>query len=344
MISLPFDVFMEILPLIDYHDLPVLARANRNMSILALDRLYASIPAKHFVAAGTSISANSALALRVRSLEITREEHEKVSNAVLIPLLQDVFAATTNLRNLVLHLQGTFSVVLRSARFKLQTLSCTTFTDQHLVTFLRDQADLEELTLTHSLVPMSSRDSRAWNLPNLRRFTGSMTWVDSILPCTPLLSHLVITSTRAGRQDMEVLGTVPLQHLQIPFNAVDGASPAQMKRLLPHVQSLTLELGPLWRTFLVPTSTTGATTEHWLVDVLPSLSTVRCVSVLGFNPSNGDTTTQNTVEFIRRVTARASTVCEFSVRFGRATSADQSTWVWKRVRNDWEGGVVAASI
>nr|GAT52474.1 predicted protein [Mycena chlorophos] len=330
MSALPFDLLVEIVNFVDLQSLPALALADKNMLALALDYLYTSIPPERFLAASVSILGNASLAARVRTLEVNRKEHQ-TSYARVVPVLTDVLAATNNLRHLNLSLEGTYSeVIFGRTKCQLRTLSCNAFTSKRLIQFLEQQSSLEELNLTHSLLPTN----HSWNFPRLRRFSGPMTWIDSVLPFAPTLSHLVITSTRrSDRQELEVLAQSLITHLEVPFSAVQMARAVEMGRVLPYLQSFVISMQRDWRGLLPdPPDNVEQTLKHWLLDVLPVLSSLRRVTILGYEESE---TPEGAVDFIREVTARVPPLLsEFSIR--PAIQFSQELRVWRREHDEWK--------
>ncbi|KAF7312031.1 F-box domain-containing protein [Mycena indigotica] len=332
--SLPFDVLMEILPWIEYKDLPALASSSKAMSILALDRLYASIPAQCFLGAGTSICNNPTLAQRVLSLEVNRKHNGKNSD-IVIPLLSNVLNTTVNLRHLVLHMGGSYCKVLQFSRFQLHTLSCHAFTDHHLITFLRQQTELKELVLAHSLPPIPKGRSHPWKFQQLESFDGPWTWAESILPKTPLLSRLMVTSAPSRPCNLKVLADAPIRQLRIPFPAVVPQGTAdQIRQLIPRLDSLAILLDTGFMS-LLKTNPIPAL-EQWLITTLSAVTTIRCLAIYGFRTS--DRQTSNTINFIQNVTAEAPRVLEVSIVYGPQMDVDAgATCVWKRVSgHDWD--------
>ncbi|KAJ7352318.1 hypothetical protein DFH08DRAFT_650440, partial [Mycena albidolilacea] len=194
MTSIPFDVLLEILPLIDSSDLPAMARTNRYLSDFALDRMYGSISSKNMHAACQSVGSNPNLARRVKSLEINRHNHGHGTHLqTILPVFRDVLRVTSNLRTLKLDIDGKHSWVLKAALgvFKLRSFSCSAYTDQDLLDFLHDQTELEEIVFSHSYSFPEHGAPVPWKFPGLKKVDGPMSWIDMIVPGQPV-SHVSI--------------------------------------------------------------------------------------------------------------------------------------------------------
>ncbi|KAF7329761.1 F-box domain-containing protein [Mycena kentingensis (nom. inval.)] len=294
MASLPFDVLMEILPLLHAKDLPALARANKDLSYYALNRIYASIPAKSFVPAAGSILANPALALRVKSIKITQAVHGSGLSKTLVDLVNDVLATTPNLRHLTLDAEGPYSHLLSGTACRLHTFSCCFYTSADLVDFVQRQSELEELSLTHSLVPIPHEP---FFFPKLCRLVAPMSWVDEILP-NSVVSHLEITSIRRHTSLVfQKLPAAALRYLKLPFFAVKNMHPTVLRDMMPTVESLALVNVGLG---------TWTTMEPWLVASLPVLSHICAVSIFDLpDLTRDDDLEESLLRFVRTATANA---------------------------------------
>jgi hypothetical protein len=241
MTSIPFDVLMEILPLVETSDLLAMARTNRDLSDYALDRIYGHILSKNMKAACQSVSSNPSLAQRVRSLEInySHGDHGYHLESIL-PSFRDALRVTLNLRTLKLDINGNHSWVLKPAlgAFKLRSFSCYAYTDQDLLDFLRDQTELEEIMLSHSYTFIEH--GAPIKFPGLKKFHGPMTWADLIIPHEPV-SHVEISYIGHGSPIASLgLSTAPIRHLRIPIHAVDKRQPRELKVLFPALKNLVL--------------------------------------------------------------------------------------------------------
>jgi hypothetical protein len=249
MTSIPFDVLLEILTLVNFSDLPTLALTTRNVSASVLDQLYNHIQVrgKNMEAACQSIASNPELARRVHTLEVEREAHGAHLESIL-PALHAALRTTINLRFLVLDIDGRHSWVLKSAigALKLRSFSCFTYTDQDLLDFLHDQTDLEEIVLGHSFIPYGRPIS--WRFPNLRKINATMSWVDNIVPGNPV-SHVgisYIASNTPGALTSLGLTTTPIRHLEVPLHGVHPIPFQQLNALFPALEELTLSITVNW--------------------------------------------------------------------------------------------------
>jgi hypothetical protein len=239
MTSIPFDVLMEILPLVETSDLLAMARTNRDLSDYALDRIYGHISSKNMKAACQSVSSNPRLAQRVRSLEINHSDHGAHLESIL-PSFRDALRVTLNLRTLKLDIDGSRSWVLKPAlgAFKLRSFSCSTYTDQDLLDFLRDQTELEEIMLSHSYTFIEQ--GAPIKFLALKKFHGPMSWADLIIPHEPV-SHVEISYIGHGSPIASLgLSTAPIRHLRIPIHAVDKRQPRELQVLFPALNNLVL--------------------------------------------------------------------------------------------------------
>ncbi|KAJ7220210.1 hypothetical protein GGX14DRAFT_560028 [Mycena pura] len=326
MSSLPFDVLMEIMPHIDFPDLPAVARTNKELSAYALDRIYEHIPPKALRMACASISANPALARRVKALELNSDTYALHLESIL-PAISDALRTTPNLRALTLNVDGSHAWVLKPAIgvFKLRSLSCFFFTDDNLIDFFHDQTALEEITLTHSFV----RRTRpiTWTFPNLKTFDGPMSWADAMRP--PGLSRVVISHIVAGGS-LDLLGTLPIRHLQIPLHAAHKSSPAEFGALFPALEYLVLSTAlDRWG---VPLRVAIPGLSEWLRDLLAELHTVQSFHLLEYSPEPD----RDATYFVKTVTERAPWIREVSLRYSKYIRSGQRLVVWKRGVNGWE--------
>ncbi|KAJ6553488.1 hypothetical protein DFH09DRAFT_585590 [Mycena vulgaris] len=334
MVPIPFDVLMEILPFIDSPDLTRMARANKDLSGYALDRMYAHIRCRSMQSACGSIASNPSLARRVRCLEINRENNGTDIESFL-PALRDILPMTVNLRTLVLDIEGNHSWVLTPAlgAFKLRSFSCCTFTDQHLLDFLQDQTEVEEISLAHSFIPYGR--SVPWKFPKLRKLSGPMTWVDTILPHNPV-SHVVIShiSTTAAITSLGLTNT-PIRRLEIPFQALRPNPVNELKVLFPALDDITLTIPFDWTTRNSPTQDLSG----WLQDLFAALSSVKQVSLFSYRL--GDTWLQDEPYFVKRVTERAPGVRTFYLQYrDTRTSTGKRVVCWTRGINGWESAQI----
>ncbi|KAJ7036861.1 hypothetical protein C8F04DRAFT_1086340 [Mycena alexandri] len=332
MTSIPFDILMEIMPLIDFPDLTAMARANRDLSGYALDRLYERISSRNIEAACQSISANHTLAQRVRSLEVNREDHGRHLESIL-PALQNALRSTSNLGILKLDVDGSHSWVLKSAMgvFKLRSFSCCAYTDEDLLSFLHDQTDLEDIRLSHSFVERGP--PAPWSFLHLKKFDGPMSWVDTILPGQPV-SHVVVSHIRMASPSLTSLGlaTVPIRHLQIPLHGLHEISSSTLKVLLPAIERLTLTMG---RNMFVPLDT-----PVWLEDLLATLSTVRNCDIMEYQPQDEwERREDNVTHLVKTATRRAPAMWKFSLQYSMqhtATGMEHRSVCWERGIKGWE--------
>ncbi|KAJ7746297.1 hypothetical protein B0H16DRAFT_1726476 [Mycena metata] len=305
---IPFDILMEIMPLIDLPDLTVIARANRDLSGCALDRLYEEISSRNMAAACQSISANHTLAQRVRSLEINRKDHARHLGSIL-PALRDALRCTSNLRILKLDVDGSHSWVLKSAIgvIKLHSFSCCAFTDEDLLSFLRDQTDLEDIRLSHSYIQRGP--PAPWRFLRLKKFDGPMSWADTLIPGQPV-SHVVVSHITNISPSLTSLGlvTVPICHLQVPLHGLHEIPFTTLKLLLPAIENLTLTMGT---NMFVPLDT-----PVWLEDLLATLSTVRNCSILEYQPKDEwEGLESNTTHLVKTATRRAPAMWKFMLQY-----------------------------
>ncbi|KAJ7183267.1 hypothetical protein C8R46DRAFT_1027024 [Mycena filopes] len=334
MTSIPYDVLMEIMPLVDFRDLTAMARANRSLSGYALDRLYARISSRNMRAACQSVSANPTLAQRVRALHVNRSDHGTQLDSIL-PALGDALRVTTNLRTLKLDVDGSHSWVLKSGlgAIKLQSFSCFAYTDEDLLNFLHDQTDLEDITLSHSFIERGP--PVPWRFLHLRKFDGPMSWIEAVVPGHPV-SHLVISHMTNFRPSLASLGltTVPLLHLQIPLQSLRQIPSPILPVLLPAIESLTLPMDEdVAAIFSTPE------TPVWLQDVLSSLPTVKDVVILKYQFKDewerpqGDTT-----YFVDTATKMAPAICKFTLSYrmrSTPTAMTHQIVSWERGIKGW---------
>ncbi|KAJ7510531.1 hypothetical protein B0H11DRAFT_1192788 [Mycena galericulata] len=328
---IPFDILMEILPLVDFPDLPAMALTNKGLSTYALDRMYRHIVSKNMKGACESVASNLSLARRVKSLEINRSIHGAHLQYIL-PALRDALQNTLNLRTLKLDIDGHHSWVLEHAlgAFKLHSFSSLGYTDEHLIDFLHDQIELEEIRLMHSFIQY--RSPLPWIFPKLQKFEGPMSWIEEIVPRQPV-SHIVVSQIVSHGANISALGltTAPIRHLQIPFHAVDKRSHGELKTLFPAVVDLAFTIDDSWPTRNNPDM------AMWLQDLLATLSTVENVCLLGRFDLLSDE--DDTKSFVHKVTARAPGVRRFNLEIRR-----RGTWprmvYWTRIDSGWEVATV----
>ncbi|KAJ6577524.1 hypothetical protein B0H19DRAFT_1120208 [Mycena capillaripes] len=333
--SIPFDVLMEILPLVSSSDLPALARTNKDLSDHALNRMYSHISSQNVAAACQSVSSNPSLALRVKSLEINRAGRV-ISIDSILPPLRDALRVTLNLRTLKLDIDGRHSWVLKPALgvFKLRSFSCSAYTDQDLLDFLRDQTELEEIVLSHSYSFIERGSQIPWIFPLLKKFNGPMSWVDLIIPQQPV-SHVVISYIRPGSSIASLgLTTAPIRHLQIPLHALEQIHVRELKGMFPVLENLVLTISQVW--VIRPVS--HIPLPHWLRDLLESLSTVHDLEILGYRPQ--DEGEHDPTKFVKTATEKAPAVRRFLVQYsksdGRIAMVNDRTVCWTKGINGWQ--------
>ncbi|KAJ7650842.1 hypothetical protein FB45DRAFT_888943 [Roridomyces roridus] len=309
MSNIPVDVLLEILPLVRLRDLGSLARANKYLSEHALDRMYEHIDFKHIKKACHSIVANPDLARRVKTLQL--DTNSPTHGLFLLPFVSGALCVTQNLRTLRLDVDGHYSQILRDARsvFKLRSFSCSCYTDDDFVGFLREQTELEELRLTHSYVESSQTASGAWHFPHLQKFEGPMSWVETIVPKHPV-SHLTVTTVTSVMPDISALGltAVPIKYLRIPFHAVGSRTSEELQVLLPALESLFITAS---RSRTTMSRNVPHTVQDWLRDLLQKIPTIERVGILGWVDFEGGVDLES---FVTKATELAPAVREFTVQ------------------------------
>ncbi|KAJ7760665.1 hypothetical protein DFH07DRAFT_816341 [Mycena maculata] len=331
MISFPFDVFMEILPLVDFTDLAAMAATNKDLSAYALDRMYQHIVSKNMQRACESIASNPSLAQRVQSLEINRSDHGANIETIL-PALRDALRNTRNLRTLKLDVDGQHSWILTPSLgvFKLRSFSSMSYTDQPLLDFLHHQTELEELRLAHSFI--ESQSPVPWDFPHLKKFDGPMSWIEVVVPRHPV-SHVIVTHVSSVYGTLAAMGmtTAPIRHLQIPFHAMHKRTYEELKILFPALVDLTItnDAVPHNQTIV---SSLSAWVQGWLQGLLAAISTVESVCLLGY-----DLTDECDEETVRKMTERAPAVRKFSLQDRGLGSGRNSRMIhWERRSSGWE--------
>ncbi|KAJ7088693.1 hypothetical protein C8R44DRAFT_991104 [Mycena epipterygia] len=304
MTSLPFDVLMEILPLIEFTDLTVIARTNKDLSGYALDRLYGHITSRNMKA-------------RPRS-----------RHRIYPPVLRDALRITLNLRTLKLDIDGKHSWVLTPALgvFKLRSFSSFTYADEALINFLHDQTELEEIALTHSCFDFGPRIP--WEFPNLKKFDGPMSWVDIIIPHNPV-SHVVVSSIASGGAITSLgLTAAPINHLEIPIRAMHGRDFMNLRALLPDLKELVLVILPDWsRNNGIPDL------ASWLRDLLASFSNVNTFRLSGYYSENN---WQEDSHFVKKATEQAPAVRSFCLKYSNRMVTGRFIVNWAKRTHGWE--------
>ncbi|KAF7375269.1 hypothetical protein MSAN_00413600 [Mycena sanguinolenta] len=336
MTYLPFDVLMEIFPLLDSSDLPAMALTNRSFSDYALSAIYEHISSQNMQAACVSITSNPSLAQRVKSLEVNRHDHGRHIDSIL-PAFRDALRVTLNLRALKWDIDGRHSWVFKSAlgAFKLRYFSCSAFTDQDLLDFLHDQTELGEIVLTHSYL-FPENGPPPWRFSSLNKFTGSMSWIDVIVPHHPV-SHIAISYiSRGGPLASLGLTTAPIVDLRIPIHALEKRQPGELKRLFSSLEHLVLITRYAWET-----PTLSIPVSHLLRDVLGALSTVTDFELIGYDLStHHEEGEQNASNLFKIATEKAPVIRRFLVeyvtRVGRHMMPTSIVVCWTKEIGGWK--------
>ncbi|KAJ7352317.1 hypothetical protein DFH08DRAFT_84376 [Mycena albidolilacea] len=325
MTSIPFDVLLEILPLVDSSDLPAMARTNRYISDFALDRMYGSISSKNMQAACQSVASNPSLARRVKSLEMNRHKHGHGAHLqTILPVFRDVLRATSNLRTLKLDIDGKHTWVLKAALgvFKLRSFSCSAYADQDLLDFLHDQTELEEIVFSHSYSFPERGTPVPWKFPGLKKVDGPMSWIDMIVPGQPV-SHVSISYITPGSRLASLgLTTAPILHLQIPLGPLKESRSEALKTLFSSVEDLVLTTENSGTMYAEPSI------PYVVQRVLEALPTVKDCRIIGYDPLNEEE------HVVKTATQKAPAVRRFTMQF-TGTIGDRRTICWTRGISGW---------
>ncbi|KAJ7470896.1 hypothetical protein FB451DRAFT_1176097 [Mycena latifolia] len=333
MLPIPYDVLMEILPLVHFADLATLARANKTLSAYALDRIYNHIHCRNMKGACEAIASNPTLATRVHTLEITREYHwNRDDIESFLPPLRDALRITLNLRTLILDIDGHHSCLGDSLGvFKLRSFSCSAYTDDDLLKFLNDQSELEELVLKHSA---AYARSGPWKFPNLRKLNAPMSWVDTIAPHNPVsdvvVSHIIVN----GAISSLGLTSTPIRRLEIPIHAVDRKPFQELKALLPALEELSLVMSHNWG---IPMADIPDMPK-WLQDLLLHLSNVESLAIICYYPN--EPWFNDDAHLVKKATEHAPRIRKISLKHRTSPGIGWRAVDWTRGSNGWERTVV----
>jgi len=320
MVPIPFDVILDILRYTTTSELAVMTQTNKDLSGYALDRLYDHINHRNMAQACQTIAQNPSIAKRVRTLEIDHITHYPQRDSILPPL-RDALACTTNLRRLALNIHGKHGWVFKGCLgvFKLESFSCGFYLDKDVLSFLSDQTELESLTFSHSLSAINFQLDASY-LPKLTKVSAPMSWIDILVPNRPV-SDVTITAIVFGKSPSSLqLSSSTVTRLQMPLHTF-------IYMPLPYVKSLS----PVLRSLCLDASDNSSSTLKimtWLRDLLPSLSSLRHFTLLGYR----DPTDQPLSSFITEVTSQAPHLDKFSV-----TRADEEQIMlsWNRTKGGW---------
>ncbi|KAJ6468326.1 hypothetical protein C8R45DRAFT_1018306 [Mycena sanguinolenta] len=317
MTYLPFDVLAQIFPLIDSSDLPAIARTNKSLSDHALNAMYGHISSRNMQAACVAITSNPSLAQRVKSLEVNRHDHGRHIDSIL-PAFGDALRVTLNLRALKWGIDGKHSSVFKFAlgAFKLRYFSCSAYTDQDLLNFLHDQTELEEILFTHSYL-FPENGPPPWQFSSLQKITGSMSWIDVIVPHHPV-SHIAISYISRGGS-LASLGrtTAPIVDLRIPIHALEKRQPTELKALFPFLERLVLVTTYTWETSELPVPVSQLLRD--LLAALPAVTECELIRIRYDRAAHPEEEEHNASIFFKTATENAPAIRRFSVQIGMHT-------------------------
>jgi len=203
---IPVDILLNILEYVDKADLPNICLLNKICCSYSQDALYRDIFA-HTPRVQQRLAQSPHLARRVRSFDSIYED----------PDLPTALRNMTSLRILKLSIRLD-SDIFEGCTFKLNSFTWSYPDNEYLRKFLGSQPSLKDVVF--DTVP-SSQPLETMCLPNLTRFTGTITWLPYIIPGRPISEVTVVEHISDHRSiDLSIftLATTPIRKLTIDYS------------------------------------------------------------------------------------------------------------------------------
>lgn len=231
--SLPLDILLLILDLVDRHDLPALCQVDSVIREHATSILYRQITIRKSAAVCTTLCHSPELADKVKSLAVLKlmsGSYESHPRDVLVAV-SNTLHRLRNLHTLSLHDPGGWWMLK----------GCTFQNTPHLETV--------NLCPGYPVGKLPSLSPKV--LPNLKTIDAPEAWLHQLVPGRPV-SHVSYRSSYHNSQasNIRILASsnTPIRSLRIEASSLQKLSSSEIGRLFPALQSIKITVSECIKT------------------------------------------------------------------------------------------------